>query len=45
MEMHRLKIVLPYEKRFDQFDPDSLSENLTDFRVFITGKENPLGNY
>jgi len=41
MAMHCLNIILPREYSFDQFDPNSFDECLTDFRAIIAGKENP----
>ncbi len=43
MAMHCLNIILPRENSFDTFDPNSFSENLTDFKAIIAGEENPQG--
>ena len=43
MAMHCLNITLPREQSFDEFDPDSFDESLTDFRAIFAGKENPEG--
>jgi hypothetical protein len=41
MAMHCLSITLPREGSFDQFDPASYAESLTDFRAILAGEENP----
>jgi thiamine kinase-like enzyme len=43
MAMHCLDITLPREQSFDEFNPDTFEESLTDFRAVIAGKENPEG--
>ncbi|PKO04089.1 MAG: hypothetical protein CVU41_18790 [Chloroflexi bacterium HGW-Chloroflexi-3] len=43
MAMHCLNIILPRENSFDSFDPDTFSENLTDFKAIMAGEENPQG--
>jgi thiamine kinase-like enzyme len=43
MAMHCLNIILPRNNSFDTFDPESFSDNLTDFRAIMAGKENPQG--
>lgn len=43
MAMHCLNIILPREQSFDEFDPTSLDESLTDFRAILAGRENPEG--
>ena len=43
MAMHCLNIILPRERSFDEFDPTSFDEALTDFRAIFAGKENPQG--
>jgi thiamine kinase-like enzyme len=43
MAMHCLSITLPREQSFDEFDPASLDEWLTDFRAILAGEENPQG--
>jgi thiamine kinase-like enzyme len=43
MAMHCLNIILPRENSFDSFDPESFSENLTDFKAIMAGEENPQG--
>ena len=43
MMMHCLSITLPREQSFDEFDPASFAESLTDFRAILAGKENPKG--
>jgi len=42
MTMHCLHITLPRES-FDQFDPNSFAQSLTDFRAILTNGENPQG--
>lgn len=43
MAMHCLNITLPREQSFDEFNPASFAESLTDFRAVLAGKENPEG--
>ncbi|MFZ5882042.1 MAG: phosphotransferase [Chloroflexota bacterium] len=43
MAMHCLHITLPREQGFDEFDPASYAEALTDFRAILAGEENPQG--
>lgn len=43
MAMHCLNIILPREQSFDEFDPASFDESLTDFKAIFAGKENPEG--
>jgi thiamine kinase-like enzyme len=43
MAMHCLNIILPRVNSFDSFDPESFSENLTDFKAIMAGEENPQG--
>jgi len=43
MAMHCLNITLPREQSFDEFDPASFGEWLTDFRAINAGEENPQG--
>jgi hypothetical protein len=43
MTMHCLNISLPRAGSFDQFDPASFAEWLTDFRASFAGEENPQG--
>jgi len=43
MAMHCLDISLPREQSFDEFDPTSFAESLTDFRAILVGQENPQG--
>jgi thiamine kinase-like enzyme len=43
MAMHCLHIILPRERSFDEFDPASFAEALTDFRAIVAGRENPQG--
>jgi len=43
MAMHCLNIILPREQSFDEFDPASFRESLTDFKAILAGKENPEG--
>ena len=43
MTMHCLNITLPREQSFDEFDPASFPESLTDFKAILAGKENPEG--
>lgn len=43
MAMHCLNITLPREQSFDEFNPASFVESLTDFRAVLAGKENPEG--
>jgi thiamine kinase-like enzyme len=43
MAMHCLNIILPREQSFDEFDPASFGESLTDFRAVLAGRENPQG--
>lgn len=43
MTMHCLNIILPRENSFDSFNPHLFSENLTDFKAIMAGKENPQG--
>lgn len=43
MAMHCLSITLPREQSFDEFNPASFAESLTDFRAALAGKENPEG--
>jgi thiamine kinase-like enzyme len=45
MAMHCLNIILPRENSFDSFDPESFSENLTDFKAIMAGEENPQGYF
>jgi thiamine kinase-like enzyme len=44
MAMHCLSICLPREQSFDQFDPATFDESLTDFRAILLGRENPQGH-
>ena len=41
--LHCLAITFPREQSFDEFDPNSFAESLTDFRAILSGKENPEG--
>ena len=43
MAMHCLSITLPREQSFDEFDPASFAESLTDFRAILADEENPEG--
>jgi len=43
MAMHCINIMLPREQSFDEFDPASFDEWLTDFRAILIGGENPQG--
>ena len=43
MAMHCLSITLPREQSFDQFDPTSFAQELTDFRAILADGENPEG--
>jgi thiamine kinase-like enzyme len=43
MAMHCLDITLPREGSFDEFDPQTYGEALTDFRAILEGEENPQG--
>ena len=43
MAMHCLNITLPRAQSFDEFDPASFAESLTDFRAILAGRENPKG--
>lgn len=43
MAMHCLNITLPREQSYDEFNPASFDESLTDFRAVLAGKENPEG--
>jgi len=43
MAMHCLNITLPREQSFDEFNPASFDEWLTDFRAILIGRENPQG--
>lgn len=43
MALHCLHITLPREQGFDEFDPASYAEALTDFRAALAGEENPQG--
>jgi len=43
MAMHCLDITLPREHSFDEFDPQTYDEELTDFRAILKGEENPQG--
>jgi thiamine kinase-like enzyme len=43
MAMHCLNIRLPRERSFDEFDPASFAESLTDFRAILAGRDNPEG--
>jgi thiamine kinase-like enzyme len=43
MAMHCLSITLPREQSFDQFDPTSFDQSLTDFRAILANEENPQG--
>jgi aminoglycoside phosphotransferase (APT) family kinase protein len=43
MAMHCLNISLPRDQSFDEFDPGSFSEWLTDFKAILAGEENPQG--
>jgi len=43
MAMHCLNIILPRERSFDRFDPDTFAESLIDFRAVLAGEENPQG--
>lgn len=45
MAMHCLDIRLPRENSFDQFNPESFSESLRDFKAILEGQENPEGYY
>ncbi len=41
--LHCLAIRLPREGSFDELDPGSFSEALTDFKAVLAGEENPQG--
>ena len=43
MALHCLSIILPRDRSFDRFDPDSFVESLTDFRAVLAGRQNPEG--
>jgi thiamine kinase-like enzyme len=43
MALHCLSITLPRERSFDEFDPTSYAQSLTDFRAILAGEENPQG--
>ena len=43
MAMHCLNIELPRQQSYDQFDPSSFGDSLTDFKAALAGKENPQG--
>jgi thiamine kinase-like enzyme len=43
MALHCLSILLPREQSFDDFQPDSFSDSLRDFRAVLANKENPEG--
>jgi thiamine kinase-like enzyme len=43
MAMHCLNITLPREQSFDDFNPASFAESLTDFKAIVAGRENPQG--
>ena len=43
MAMHCFSITLPREPSFDQFDPTSFDQSLTDFRAILANEENPEG--
>jgi aminoglycoside phosphotransferase (APT) family kinase protein len=43
MAMHCLSITLPREQSFDNFDPSSFAQSLTDFRAILAGEDNPQG--
>jgi hypothetical protein len=43
MAMHCLNILLPRPGSFDEFEPGSFAESLTDFRAILAGQENPQG--
>ena len=43
MAMHFLSITIPREQGFDEFDPGSFAESLTDFKAVLVGEENPQG--
>jgi hypothetical protein len=43
MALHCLNILLPREQSFDDFQPNSFSNSLRDFRAVLAGKENPEG--
>jgi thiamine kinase-like enzyme len=43
MAMHCLNIILPRERSFDRFAPNTFAEELIDFRAVLAGEENPQG--
>ncbi|HVF24923.1 MAG TPA: phosphotransferase, partial [Anaerolineales bacterium] len=43
MAMHCLSITIPREQSFDEFDPASFDQSLTDFKAIFAGGENPQG--
>ena len=43
MAMHCLNITLPRKQSFDEFDPATFAESLTDFKAILIGRENPEG--
>jgi len=43
MVIHCLSIILPRERSFDRFDPDTFAESLTDFWAILADRENPQG--
>ena len=43
MALHCLSITLPRENSFDQFNPATYGESLTDFLAAVAGEENPQG--
>ncbi|HSF81630.1 MAG TPA: aminoglycoside phosphotransferase family protein [Anaerolineales bacterium] len=45
MAIHNLNIIIPREKSFDRFTPETFDEALIDFRAIVDGRENPQGYY
>ncbi|MDQ3005861.1 MAG: phosphotransferase [Chloroflexota bacterium] len=43
MAMHGLSITIPREQSFDEFDPASFDQSLTDLMAILAGGENPQG--
>jgi len=43
MAIHCLSITIPRENSFDQFNPATYGESLTDFLAAVAGEENPQG--
>lgn len=43
MALHCLSITIPREQSFDEFDPASFDQSLTDFEAILAGGENPQG--